>query len=101
MKLIPYRVAAVAVVALLASQPAAEAQVMVQEEVVEWLPGKPRYYAESALDNWYISAGAGTQTFFTEHEGDPKFTLAMNLAVGKWFTPNLGFRMSAMAGELH
>ncbi|HIX45874.1 MAG TPA: OmpA family protein [Candidatus Barnesiella excrementipullorum] len=100
MKLIPYRVAAVAVVALLASQPAAKAQVMVEEEVVEWLPGKPHYYAESALDNWYISAGAGTQTFFTEHEGDPKFTLAMNFAVGKWFTPNLGFRMSAMAGQL-
>ena len=102
MKLIPYRVAAMAVVALLASQPAAKAQVMVEEEeVVEWVPGKAHYYAESALDNWYISAGAGTQTFFTEHEGDPKFTLAMNFAVGKWFTPNLGFRMSAMAGELH
>ena len=102
MKLIPYRVAAMAVVALLASQPAAKAQVMVEEEeVVEWVPGKAHYYAESALDNWYISAGAGTQTFFTEHEGDLKFTLAMNFAVGKWFTPNLGFRMSAMAGELH
>lgn len=72
MKLIPYRVAAMAVVALLASQPAAKAQVMVEEEeVVEWVPGKAHYYAESALDNWYISAGAGTQTFLPNMRATP------------------------------
>ena len=36
MKLIPYRVAEVAFVALFASQPAAKSQVMVEEDVVEW-----------------------------------------------------------------
>ena len=89
MKLIPYRVAAVAVVALLASQPAAKAQVMVEEEVVEWLPGKPHYYAESALDNWYISAGAGTQTLFIGHESGPQVTLGKKFFVGQGVSANL------------
>lgn len=91
-----------ACVALCAS-PSATAQVLVEEQVAvaELVPGKVRYYSESNLNNWYLSLGAGTQTFFTEHVGDPQFTLAMNLAVGKWITPTMGVRMSAMAGSLH
>lgn len=82
----------------------ASAQYVVEEQVTvaELLPGKVHYYAESNLDNWYLSMGAGTQTFLTEHSGsDARFTLAMNLAVGKWITPYVGMRMSAMAGSLH
>lgn len=79
------------------------AQVVVEEiAIAEYVPGKVHYYAESNLDNWYLSIGAGTQTFLTEHNGsDAHFTLAMNLAVGKWITPYVGMRMSAMAGSLH
>ena len=82
----------------------ASAQYVVEEQVTvaELVPGKVHYYAESNLDNWYLSMGAGTQTFITEHKGsDARFTLAMNLAVGKWITPYVGMRMSAMAGSLH
>lgn len=82
----------------------ASAQYVVEEQVTvaELLPGKVHYYAESNLDNWYLSMGAGAQTFLTEHSGsDARFTLAMNLAVGKWITPFVGMRMSAMAGSLH
>lgn len=87
----------------LCSSPSATAQLLVEEQVAvaELVPGKVRYYSESNLNNWYLSLGAGTQTFFTEHVGDPQFTLAMNLAVGKWITPTMGVRMSAMAGSLH
>lgn len=82
---------------------AAQAQVVVEEvSVAEVVSGRPRYYAESNLDNWYLSVGAGTQTYLTEHDNsDAHFTLAMNMAVGKWITPFVGMRMSAMAGSLH
>ena len=82
----------------------ASAQYVVEEQVTvaELVPGKVHYYADSNLDNWYLSLGAGTQTFLSEHSGsDARFTLAMNLAVGKWITPYVGMRMSAMAGSLH
>ncbi len=80
------------------------AQIVVEEQiaVAELVPGKVHYYSESSLNNWYLSLGAGTQTFLTEHSGsDPRFTLAMNLAAGKWFTPDVGMRISAMGGSLH
>ncbi len=74
---------------------------------VEELPGNAHFYSERFGDNMYISLGAGTQTFFTDHwntgdnSGNSKFTLAMNFAVGKWFTPYIGGRISAMGGALH
>ncbi len=74
---------------------------------VEELPGNAHFYSERFGDNMYISLGAGTQTFFTDHwntgdnSGKSKFTLAMNFAVGKWFTPYIGGRISAMGGALH
>lgn len=82
---------------------AAQAQVVVEEvTVAEIIPTKPRYYTESNLDNWYLSIGAGTQTYLTENNNsDAHFTLAMNMAVGKWITPFIGVRMSAMGGSLH
>ena len=81
----------------------AKAQVVVEEvTVAEVVSGKPHYYSESNLDNWYLSIGAGTQTYLTEHNNsDAHFTLAMNMAVGKWITPFVGVRMSAMGGSLH
>ena len=46
--------------------------------------------------NWFISAGAGAQTLFGDHDkqlgwGD-RITPAFDLAVGKWFTPVIGVR---------
>lgn len=83
--------------------PKASAQMVVEEvTVAEYVPGKVYYYEESNLDNWYMSVGAGTQTFITEDKGSTgQFTLAMNIAAGKWITPYWGMRMSGMAGSLH
>lgn len=81
----------------------AHAQVVVEEvAVAEVVSGKPHYYAESNLDNWYLSIGAGGQTYLTEYNNsNAHYTLAMNMAVGKWITPFVGMRMSAMGGSLH
>lgn len=87
---------------------AAQSNVTVIETVsVEELPGKVHFYSERFGDNMYISLGAGAQTFFTDHwntgdnAGNSKFTLAMDFAVGKWFTPYIGGRINAMGGALH
>ena len=90
---------ALALVASWAFVESGAAQVAVVEEevtVAEMLPGKTHYYANKVGDNWYISLGAGAQTFLTEHKGNVQYTLAMNFALGKWITPYLGVRISAI-----
>lgn len=48
-------------------------------------------------DNWFISAGAGGQMYFGDHNRQmtvgKKLSPALDLSVGKWFTPGLGVRM--------
>lgn len=76
--------------------------VVVEEvDVVEYVPGKVRYYSDSFKNNWYVSAGAGAQTFLSERSGNAMYTLAMDVAVGKWLSPYLGLRLSAVGGALH
>ncbi len=89
---------------MLCASVSSSAQYVVEERVtVAEIPtGKVHYYEESNLDNWYLTIGAGTQTFLTENVGSKaRFTLAMNAAVGKWITPYWGVRMSGMGGSLH
>ena len=88
---------------MLSAVATASAQIVVEEvTVAEYVPGKTYYYEKSNLDNWYLSVGAGTQTFLTENEGsNAYFTLAMDVAVGKWITPFVGVRMNAIGGSLH
>ncbi len=63
-------------------------------------PSKVRYYAPCITNNMYVSVGAGTQTLIAEHLGKTRYTLALNAAVGKWFTPNLGIRLNVLGGNL-
>ena len=95
---------ALAAIASFAFVETGSAQVTVVEEevtVTELIPGKPYYYAPKVGNNWYLSLGAGAQTFLTEHKGDPSYTLAMSLALGKWLNPYVGIRLNAMGGSLH
>lgn len=88
---------------MLGTTEVASAQYVVEESiaVAEIPTGKVHYYEESNLDNWYLSIGAGAQTYLSENKGsDAKFTWSMNAAVGKWITPYWGMRMSSMSGEL-
>lgn len=99
-----YLSVAIATSSLFCYAESAGAQAIIVEEdvsVTEVLPGKPRYYSDSHKNNWFISVGAGGQTFLTEHTGNAQYTLAMDFAIGKWISPYLGFRLSAMGGALH
>ena len=48
-------------------------------------------------DNWFISVGGGAQTYFGDHNRQMSFgdrlSPALDIAVGKWFTPGIGVRM--------
>lgn len=63
-------------------------------------------YSASWRDNWYLQLGAGIQAPFVDYylaKGDPKrhMTPVYSLGVGHWFSPYLGFRISAMYGRMH
>ena len=76
-----YLAVAIATTSLFCYSESAGAQAIIVEEdvsVTEVVPTKPRYYSDSHKNNWFISIGAGGQTFLTEHVGDnrnPKYGL--------------------------
>lgn len=48
-------------------------------------------------DNWFVSGGFGGQIIFGNHDKQVKFldrvAPALDIAVGKWFTPGIGVRL--------
>lgn len=48
-------------------------------------------------DNWFVSGGFGGQVLFGNHDKQVKFfdriAPALDIAVGKWFTPGIGVRL--------
>ena len=48
-------------------------------------------------DNWFISVGGGAQVYFGDHNRQMSFgdrlSPALDIAVGKWFTPGIGVRV--------
>jgi outer membrane protein OmpA-like peptidoglycan-associated protein len=63
-------------------------------------------YSTSWNENWYIQLGAGgnmplVENYLPKQSADRQITLAMNVAVGRWFSPYMGFRFSALGGALH
>lgn len=54
------------------------------------------YLVGSFADNWFISAGVGFQTYLSEYYTAGSiidhFSPALNVGVGKWFTPVMGVR---------
>ena len=69
-----------------------------------------RYYS-SWRDNWFIQVGAGVTQPIVERglgHGNGRtvvdkhiMTAEYNFAVGRWFTPYIGFRLNAVGGVLH
>jgi outer membrane protein OmpA-like peptidoglycan-associated protein len=47
--------------------------------------------------NWFVSIGGGAQMYFGDYDKQMSFgdrlTPALDIAVGKWFTPDIGFRL--------
>ena len=58
-----------------------------------------RYKVETNhfFDNWFVSGGFGGQIIFGNHNKQVKFldrvAPALDIAVGKWFTPGIGVRL--------
>lgn len=48
-------------------------------------------------NNWFISAGGGTQMYFGDHNRQmsigKQLSPALDVSVGKWFTPGIGVRL--------
>ena len=91
-KFITCILSALAVLPVLAQEPAGEV-----EETVEYSTSKREVELKGPKANWFISAGFGGQVYFGDHDNRVPFfqrvAPALDIAVGKWFTPSVGFRV--------
>lgn len=67
------------------------------EETVEYSTDKYKVETNHFWDNWFVSVGGGAQIYFGDHDkqcgfGD-RLAPALDIAVGKWFTPGIGVRL--------
>lgn len=68
---------------------------------------KTNYTPGSWRNNWFLQLGAGVRTPLVENGKEANgsdarhFTAQYNLAVGRWFSPYMGFRFSANYGAMH
>ena len=67
------------------------------EETVEYSNDKYKVETNGFWSNWFITAGAGPQVMFSDHDKQMGFgeriSPAVDIAVGKWFTPGMGLRL--------
>ncbi|MEG2598839.1 MAG: OmpA family protein [Muribaculaceae bacterium] len=102
-----FSITAVSSVLFMANTASAQDALVVEEiSVTETPVDCGDHYSSSWRDNWFIQLGAGIQMPLVENsltQGDAKrhITLAMNLGVGKWFSPYMGWRFSALGGAIH
>lgn len=73
------------------------AQTSTSEETVEYSTDKYKVETNRFWDNWFVSVGGGAQIYFGDHDrqcdfGD-RLAPALDIAVGKWFTPGIGVRL--------
>jgi len=67
---------------------------------VEHVDSADKYKVETNRfwNNWFISVGGGAQIYFGDHNKQMDFTdrlsPALDVAVGKWFTPGIGIRLA-------
>ena len=66
-------------------------------ETVEYSTDKYKVETNRFWSNWFVSVGAGGQVYFGDHDRQRKFgeriAPALDIAVGKWFTPGIGVRL--------
>lgn len=84
--------------ALLAFATAGTAIMQAQDqETVEYSTDKYKVETNGFWSNWFISAGAGGQIYFGDHDKQASFgnrvAPALDIAVGKWFSPEIGVRL--------
>lgn len=73
------------------------AQTSTVEEKVEYSTDKYKVETNRFWNNWFVSLGAGGQVYFGDHDKQCSFgnriAPALDVAVGKWFTPGIGVRL--------
>lgn len=66
-------------------------------ETVEYNNNESNVETNSFWNNCFVSVGAGPQVYFGDHDRQRKFgeriSPALDIAVGKWFTPVIGVRL--------
>lgn len=66
-------------------------------ETVEYSKDKYKVETNRFWHNWFISVGAGGQVYFGDHDKQiglgKRIAPALDIAVGKWFTPGIGVRL--------
>lgn len=74
-----------------------------EQTVDEQVASKRRYQVGSFRDNWIIGIAGGVNLYMGENDRQMKFNHrlapAMDIYVGKWFTPSLGFRVAYSGGQ--
>lgn len=86
--------AALAAIPALGQQPTVKTDTTVTVEY-----SSDRYRVETApfKANWFVGVDGGAQVYFGEHDKQCKFgdrlAPALNVYVGKWFTPAIGVRL--------
>lgn len=67
-------------------------------ETVEYSTDKFKVETNRFWSNWFISAGGGVNLYFGDHDKQVKFgkrlAPAVDVAIGKWFTPGIGVRFA-------
>ena len=67
------------------------------QEKVEYSTEKRTVETAGPKANWFISAGFGGQVYFGDHDNRLQFgkriAPSLDIAVGKWITPSIGFRI--------
>ena len=77
----------------------ADSTVVVSDVTEEIQQNNDKYKVETNhfFDNWFVSGGFGGQVLFGNHDKQVKFfnriAPALDIAVGKWFTPGIGVRL--------
>lgn len=78
------------------SASAGMAQEIQETVVVEDIPVESEVHADFR-SNWFVSVGAGPQVMFGDHDRQVdlknRIAPALDIAVGKWFTPSIGVRL--------
>lgn len=67
-------------------------------ETVEYSTDKFKVETNRFWSNWFVSAGGGVNLYFGDHDKQVKFgkrlAPAVDVAIGKWFTPGIGVRFA-------
>lgn len=71
---------------------------VVVKDTVEYSSDRYKVETNRFWNNWFVSIGAGGQVYFGDHDkqctfGD-RIAPALDVAVGKWFTPVIGVRLA-------